>query len=651
MWGLAGCGKGWLGGSGLRWRRLGADDPPITEPFLAGGQEDQTPVEQPAPEPADDEQPQHLGQPSGAPGEEPPLDNYTASSYAASGPEYPLQWPRRGQPGASVRQPGGPLPTPAEQIPTVPSSAVPVGTEPTVTATQPAPSPRRVADSTAAEPGEIEQVMAAGIAGRAPRMQLPPADEPSRSSQTHADAPAPLSIAPAAGPPRPAGYHTAPPPVEALPPGVGEAVAEPPSQIPLGPPPGRGEPADLAASQMPAEPPSQIPLGPPPGTGDPVDLAASQMPDEPPDDDGVESLADLVAPSPADAGNEAAPAAPPARQGTTELVAASMVQVNDSFITVDDVLTGLHGELLSMPRAASEEAFREAVTPIIEQRLRQLVYEALVLTEAQANLTGPQKEFIDGEVADARREMIARAGGSEQALEQYYRDRHTTLDRVLEEHRNRLTGRLYLQTRIEPGIVITRDMLLDYYRRHTDDFVVERRVQMQVVAAPFQAFLPDVDGAEPTPVEWQRARRQAREVIDAAAAAIMAGDDFGEVARNYSRGFHARDGGVWPLMAEGSFRETEVERNAFALDEGEICGIIETENGYYIVKALKVEPGQSVGFEESQEEIDGILREQQYDELASNYFMKLFGEATIAQSDEFMEMAIDGVVGRYWYRD
>ena len=635
MWSLAGCGQGWLGGSGLRWRERSPDDPPITEPSLAGGQEDQTPAEHPASQPADDEQPQYRGQPSGAPGEEPRLDNYTASSYPASGPEQPLQWPRLDRPGASVRQPAGPLPTPAEQIPTVPSSAVPAGAEPTVTATQPAPSPRRIADSTAAEPAEIEQVMAAGIAGRAPRMHLRPADEPSRLSQTGADAPAPLSIAPAAGPARRPDYHTAPSPAEALPSGVGEAMVEPPSQIPL---------------------------GPPPGTGEPVDLAASQMPADPPDDDGVESLADLAAPSLADAGDEAAPAdppveetpapaPPPARQGTTELVAASMVQVNDSFITVDDVLIGLHGELLSMPRAASEQAFREAVTPIIEQQLRQLVYEALVLAEAQANLSGPQKEFIESEVADARREMIARVGGGEQALAQYYRDRHTTLDRVLEEHRNRLTGRLYLQTRIDPGIVITRDMLLDYYRRHMAEFVVERRVQMQVVAVPFETFLPEVDGAEPTPVEWQRARQQAREVIDAAAAAIMAGDDFGEVARNHSRGFHALDGGVWPLMAEGSFRETEVERNAFALDEGEICGIIETENGYYIVKALKVEPGQSVGFEESQEEIDAILRDQQYNQLASDYFMKLFGEATIAQSDEFMEMAIDGVVGRYWYRD
>ena len=129
------------------------------------------------------------------------------------------------------------------------------------------------------------------------------------------------------------------------------------------------------------------------------------------------------------------------------------------------------------------------------------------------------------------------------------------------------------------------------------------------------------------------------------------GEDFGGVAKRHSRGIRASHGGVWLAMPEGSFREKEVERNVFALSEGEICGVIETETGYYIVKALKVSPGQSQSFQEAQEQIEGILREQQYDKLAGDYFMKLFGAATIAQSDEFMKMAVNSAVDRYWRRN
>jgi hypothetical protein len=280
-----------------------------------------------------------------------------------------------------------------------------------------------------------------------------------------------------------------------------------------------------------------------------------------------------------------------------------------------------------------------------------LIYESLILAEAEVNLAEQHKQLIEEEVEDTLREMIANAGGSRQSLEEYYRRQHTTLDDVMEDHRRRITGQLYLQSVIEPAIHVNRRMMLEYYDQHEDEFVQHRRVQMQLVSVPFEDFLPDTGSLEPTPTEWKQARRQAREKIEQAAAEVQGGVDFAAVARKYSHGFHADDGGIWPPMEAGSFRETEVERNAFALKEGQVCGIIETENGFYIVKTLKVESGSRIGFEDAQERIEEILRQQQYEQLSKDYFMKLFEEATIAQSGEFMEAAVEEAVDRYWYGD
>jgi len=533
--------------------------------------------------------------------EPPPADATTATPCRTEGPEelsHPaaqpaeqtdraIQWPTRDRPPEAAITPTYTPPTPAEQTPRVPTSSAPAERP------RPAGAPAVSPDAQPAASGSrvtttsrIEQVLAEGVSGRTTSGHSRPPEAPTTPS----------------------------------------AVADVASRRPV-----RAVP-DSADDSAPDD-----------GVRSLADLAELDHADDVPPSERSD-VAPIVGQGPADT------AAGRVREGTTTVVAASMVQVNDKFITIDDVLNGLHQRLVAMP-PGEEEAFRQAVTEMIEQQFRQLVYESLVLGEAEAGLTDAQKDAIEDEVANARREMIAHAGGSERALEQYYRGRHTTLAEALDDHRRRLTGRAFLRSQIEPRIVVTRDMLLGYYRKHTDEFVVAKSVQMQLIAAPFEEFLPDADGLEPTPLEWKRARDHARAEIDAAAEAIRAGEDFGEVAKRHSRGFRTSHGGVWPAMPEGSFREKEVERNAFALSEGEICGVIETETGYYIVRALKVSPGQSQSFQEAQERIEGILREQQYDKLAGDYFMKLFGAATIAQSDDFMEMAVDLAVDRYWRRN
>ena len=338
-------------------------------------------------------------------------------------------------------------------------------------------------------------------------------------------------------------------------------------------------------------------------------------------------------------------------RGRRELVAASMVQINDRFITVDDVLRPLHGDIMGMPRPTSEEGFRQIAGQMIHRELRRQITEMLVLIEAEKRLTDQQKQMVEAELDRTLREMIANTG-SRSALEARCRQRHTTLDDLLADQRKAMVSQGFLRTKVEPDMVVTRDMLVTYYREHRTEFVEKRKVQMQIIAAPFEAFLPETDDpkAAPAPPVRRLAQQQARQQIQRAANAIEAGRDFGAVARMYSRGVKRHDGGLWPPVTEGSFNESAVERNALLLRPGQICGVIETTNGLYIVKTVKIIPGRLIGFEDAQEQIDEILRRQQYEELSNAYFLRLLDEATISQSPQFMDHAIQRAVDRYWRR-
>jgi len=211
----------------------------------------------------------------------------------------------------------------------------------------------------------------------------------------------------------------------------------------------------------------------------------------------------------------------------------------------------------------------------------------------------------------------------------------------------KLMVQLYLRLKFMPSIHVNRSMMLDYYRQNAEEFHTPGRVQMQIIAVPLSEFLDD---GRPTAEEFQVARVKAQAVIEQAAAEIDASEDFGEVARKYSRDGKQDDGGLWPAMPRGSFRQKELEDAAFAMEEGQVSGVIETVTGFYIVKAAQVEPARSVSFEDAQDSIEEKLRQRQYKQITDEYFNDLVTKASIGNSGPLIASAADKAQTRFWGR-
>lgn len=341
-----------------------------------------------------------------------------------------------------------------------------------------------------------------------------------------------------------------------------------------------------------------------------------------------------------------APSRKPFVEGQEEVVAGMTLQINDQHVTVEEILAGLHKELSAIPKHVSRERFRRMAAEIITERMWSEARSILMFAEANRRLEDQVKEKIKEELADVRRELIAKADGSVETLKARLRREGTTLEDVMKRHERELTIRYYMQVKFAPAIVVNRRMLWNYYRRHKTDFVVEREVQMQIIAAPFRKFLPD-DVRNPTEEELQAAREEALRTIRQAEADLRAGKDFGETAKRYSRDPRAKQGGIWPMMTAGNFRNTRVENEAFTLPEGQYSGIIEGQDGYYIVKALKVKPGRVTPFEIAQDKIETILRNEQYDKLSREYMDKLYKDAVISSPPDFIPTAVELALERY----
>jgi len=331
----------------------------------------------------------------------------------------------------------------------------------------------------------------------------------------------------------------------------------------------------------------------------------------------------------------------------SEVVAGSIVQVNDQFITAEDVLRAARLELRALPEGISERTFRARAGQILTQQLHRKVRDALLLVEARRRLTDPQKEQIEKEVEDTVDSMVARSGGSRRKLENRLRREGTSLEAATQEYRKALTIQSYLRGKFYPQVAVTRDELLEAYRKNLDQFSSPKKVQMQVICALFDSFSSDLT-TRPADVRRQVVRERARARIDKAGRALRAGDAFDEVAKRLSTGVKANEGGVWPLMARGNFRYRKVEEAAFALEEGQISDVIETDAGFFLVKAKQVVPAEVVSFEQAQGQLEEPLRRQQYEQLATEYMQRLLSEATIVESERFIALAVDCAVRRFY---
>jgi len=346
----------------------------------------------------------------------------------------------------------------------------------------------------------------------------------------------------------------------------------------------------------------------------------------------------------------------PLKVGETREITTSVMPIKGKFITVREILHDAKDKLSAIE---CDSRFTERVRLTVTKALFRRINNELVFSEADARLSKSQKEHVSTQVDEILRGMVADAGGSKTGLEKLLAENNFTLKEVLEDHRRRITVRLYQQIKFLPAISINRQMLLGYYTEHKDDFRVEKKVGMQLIAVLPNGFLPKDVGNNPTLKELGKARAAAKEAINKADKLLKNGADFTEVAKTFSHVKPKTGGKLDPLPA-GSLRQKEVEKAAFALKQGQRSDIVETAlikndageivnyGGFYIVKAYEVQEGRITSFEDAQEEIDEILRAEQLKRLSDKFSDRLYKESRIPQSPDFVNTAVNEAIKLYW---
>jgi hypothetical protein len=264
---------------------------------------------------------------------------------------------------------------------------------------------------------------------------------------------------------------------------------------------------------------------------------------------------------------------------------------------------------------------------------------------ASAGLTQPERDYLERLVdSELRRIITIDWGGVERRFAKHLEARGGSIDEVRDAIRRELVIRRYIELQLKPRVgEPTRDEMLALYERHAGEFARPPRRIMSLIDVQVRARLPE-GVSQPTAEQLAAARAEARKRIEAADSAIRGGKPFAEVAREYSDGFNAADGGAWgEVNPDGVTDRFQPAVEALqSLHTDEVSPIIEAGDRFFLVCCDRFEPGAEPEFESVQPELKQRYLQEQYLRMESTIIQDLQKNAHVEPTN--LRRFLDAVI-------
>ena len=304
----------------------------------------------------------------------------------------------------------------------------------------------------------------------------------------------------------------------------------------------------------------------------------------------------------------------------TPTVSTVVAEVNGVVITYGELLEEIDVSIRELKKTYSGEDLARRTNVLLLTTLNRKKNDILLLTEAEGLLTDRAAAEVQQRVSKHIRELTAKYG-SLKALKENLSQQGETIEDEKQKFRKQALINAVLHEHVYSKITVSPEEMLRYYDENRDEFKRGRVTRIVHILIPAR-----------TPESRDSARAAAGECH----RRIREGADVTEVARKHSKGPHANKGGIWETVKPGTLRP-EVDFYVFALAEGELSPIIETDMGYHIVKVLESRDPRVLTFEEAQEEIYKKIYEDKFferrqvylDELEKRAFVRMLWEPEV----------------------
>lgn len=287
-----------------------------------------------------------------------------------------------------------------------------------------------------------------------------------------------------------------------------------------------------------------------------------------------------------------------------EVVSRIAAVVNDDIITTLQLDERIAGELGTEAVATIAAAERLIV-------LDKMVEETLV--EQRVKQLGMQvgDEEVEQAINDVQRQNNIERSQLELALQA----QGLTMESYRAKLRKQLLQFKLVGREIRDKVEVTNQETRDYYREHIEEYREDPFIRLSRISF----FLPAGSAAD----QVNALRALSREAL----ARLRAGEELEQVLADY-RGDKGAEGGPMGQFGEGELTDPFASAVAGLLP-GQFSEVIDTPQGFHILRLDELNPGQVPDFESVKEQISQKLIEQKREEALGSWMEELKKNAHI----------------------
>jgi peptidyl-prolyl cis-trans isomerase SurA len=269
----------------------------------------------------------------------------------------------------------------------------------------------------------------------------------------------------------------------------------------------------------------------------------------------------------------AKPAVKPGEGGNAKVVEEIIARVNNEIIT--------RSELDKAKASAEEDAKQECegkcnaeqLRIAIEDRqknaLRDLIDQSLLVQRGKDMGVSVETEVI--KKLDQIR--IQNKLDSMEALEKAVSSQGLNWEDFKDNIRKGLLTQRVISSEVGSHITIGKEEVQKYYDQHKTEFVRPEQVALREIEV-YTEGKKDTDLPE------------LKKKAETALQRVKDGEDFGEIAKRFSDGPTAKQGGFLGIYKRGELSK-ELEATVFKMKKSELTGVLDTKQGYLVLQVLE----------------------------------------------------------------
>ncbi|UCG56290.1 MAG: peptidylprolyl isomerase [Phycisphaerales bacterium] len=335
-----------------------------------------------------------------------------------------------------------------------------------------------------------------------------------------------------------------------------------------------------------------------------------------------------------------------------ETVAPDVLLVGGDTITWKDVITSpverdgtmvtLAKHLEPVARTSTLEEFKRWARPQLEQGLMDRISNTLLYQAAKRDAGEKVDQVLEKAAQKEMRVFIQSFEGdeakAEEALRQMGMDRKT----FMEYKKRVMLTQTFVASKFPDSRPITHSELLNAYdQMKAESFLIPAMVRFRLIdidAAKLEIADPNKDGMS-----------QARELAKRLITRIEAGEDFAELARQYSHGHRREFDGLWNARDPDSLAQPYdvLAANAEKMQAGQIAGPIEVAGHVFIMKLEDKRPKGYEPLDKVQQQVEQRIFTERRKEAFDKLNAKIMQQATLRDTGQFVEFCLEKIHKMY----